>query len=468
MNKIRFHYIPAIKDRSIFERLLSNVYVVLSRQEEFNDSLSSFSDELRSKTKELSQGLLGSVRVNSAIAPPTDLTELFCSLDFETQGRHGDKYSLTLQRGDGVQVRHIPEILAFLSDRGGEDYHIWGFEEPENSLELASAIAEANRFLELSQANNKQIFVTSHSPAFFNLHGEGVGKYFVSKVASPRLSRDVSEAQKIRGVSADQLPADLMGETPHLAIISAYLDGAAKKIEALQLEAKALVERVEETATPILFVEGESDKQVLRSAWDLFVGGEHPLVIEACAGTTKMESLSANGHVLRKLAPERSMFVLVDNDGAGRKLRSDRRMREQGGKWVQHNSNKSWWCRLLAPREFIDEMRAVNIEPHSWPATLENVFSREVRLRAMSDGAYTLSDAPFDDLLNAQDYKRISRYVTGNDSEKIYFFAPTPETKDLFSAWLVEQAAVDREILAPLQQIVVDLFGLSHRAEVLA
>ena len=99
---------------------------------------------------------------------------------------------MTLQRGDGVQVRHIPEILAFLSDRGSEDYHIWGFEEPENSLELAAAIHEANRFLEFSKSSNKQIFLTSHSPAFFRLDQDGLKKYFVSKKSPEGYAKPIS------------------------------------------------------------------------------------------------------------------------------------------------------------------------------------------------------------------------------------------------------------------------------------
>jgi len=157
LNKVRFHYIPAIKDRSIFEKLLAQIYEVVAREEEISVSLADFAAALRQRTDALTAGLLRGLQVNSVISPPDDLTDLFRSLDFETNTEQGDSYSLTLQRGDGIQVRHIPAILAFLSDRGAEDYHVWGFEEPENSLELANAISEADAFRRFGTEANKQI-----------------------------------------------------------------------------------------------------------------------------------------------------------------------------------------------------------------------------------------------------------------------------------------------------------------------
>lgn len=41
---------------------------------------------------------------------------------------------------------------------------IWGFEEPENGVELSKAFEMANDFEEFSQ--DIQMFITTHSPAF--------------------------------------------------------------------------------------------------------------------------------------------------------------------------------------------------------------------------------------------------------------------------------------------------------------
>ena len=189
LNKIQYHYIPAIKDRSIFENLLAQVYQVLSMDESFLMSLENFAQELQTKTSGISSALLKGMGIQSVIAPPNNLTDLFKSLDFETKNEFGDTYSLTLQKGDGIQVRHIPTILGFLSDKSKQDFHIWGFEEPENSLELANAVDEANTFIKYAKSKNKQIFITSHSPAFFSIENDNTNKYFISLQETKGLSK---------------------------------------------------------------------------------------------------------------------------------------------------------------------------------------------------------------------------------------------------------------------------------------
>ena len=232
LSRVRFHYVPAIKDRRIFEHLLGEIYKVIASHEAFPESLSDFTTALRERTGDLTAGLLNELGVNSVISPPDDLTDLFRSLDFETSIEQGDSYSLTLQRGDGIQVRHIPAILAFLTDRSPEDYHIWGFEEPENSLELANAIEEARLFCQYGEAANKQIFITSHSPAFFALNDPKVARFFVSRSEQ----HDGRLASKLQTISSDDenAPGELMGETPHLPVISSYLREAHARIMTLR------------------------------------------------------------------------------------------------------------------------------------------------------------------------------------------------------------------------------------------
>ncbi|MGV8671112.1 AAA family ATPase, partial [Pseudomonas aeruginosa] len=105
LKKIKLHYIPAIKDRTIFERLQAEIYKSIASSGEFHNSLEKFSDDLRGRTEELSKKILSDTSIMSALNAPKDLTDLFRSLDFETQSDIGDSYSLTLQRGDGIQVR---------------------------------------------------------------------------------------------------------------------------------------------------------------------------------------------------------------------------------------------------------------------------------------------------------------------------------------------------------------------------
>lgn len=455
LNKIQFHYIPAIKDRKIFEKLQEEIYKVISEHEEFSGSLRNFTDALKNRTDKLTQGILESLSIKSSVSTPSDLTNLFRSLDFEVKSDEGDSYSLTLQRGDGIQVRHIPQILSFLSDYGSKEFHIWGFEEPENSLELANAINEAKTFLELGNSKNKQIFLTSHSPAFFSLKGEGITKYFVSKTHE-RAGRLNSLAQQISNDST-QHPGELMGETPHLAVISSYLEHATAEIEKSKTDRLALEEELGKQNKTIVFVEGISDAAVFKKAWDIFVGGDIPFVFESGGGTSKMQSLAKAGKILKTLAPGRGIFSLVDNDKEGRDLYSSSKL-GNGGIWKQDNSNNVYWCRLPFINEFKKLMEDCRIDKPFWPGCLENIFPVELKFRAVNEGALTLDTSPHAELIDPTNYVKIRPYIDHReDWLHSHILRPTPESKVTFAEWVVAQADIHPEILDPLRSTITGL-----------
>ncbi|MBW1245598.1 AAA family ATPase [Pseudomonas tolaasii] len=454
LNKIQFHYIPAIKDRKIFERLQAEIYKVISEHDEFSGSLKNFTDALRNRTEKLTEGLLTSLGINSSVSTPRDLTDLFRSLDFETRSDNGDSYSLTLQRGDGIQVRHIPQILSFLSDHSSKEFHIWGFEEPENSLELANAIEEAKTFMALGQSNNKQIFLTSHSPAFFSLKNDQVSKYFVSKTQKyeGRLNSVIQELDD----DSKHLPGELMGETPHLPVISSYLQEAHAQIEKSKVDRIALEQELLQRNTSIVFVEGVTDAAVFGKAWELFVGGYMPFIFESGGGTTKMHALAKNGQVIKALAPGRAVFALVDNDKEGRELYSTGKLGD-GGVWKQDNSNKVYWCRL----PFLDELRQLmtkcKVDKSAWPGCLENLFSAEVKHKAVQAGVLAVTKAPHSEFLSDH-YAKITDYLHDRDDHLHYhILSPVPEKKDTFAEWVVEQADETPEILEPLRETMTGL-----------
>src|SRR5690606_992840 len=82
--------------------------------------------------------------------------------------------SLT-KRGDGIKTRYIPVILKFISEqynynrvKGSPVINtIWGYEEPENNLEIVASFNLAKDFLHYS--TNTQILLSTHSPGFYTL-----------------------------------------------------------------------------------------------------------------------------------------------------------------------------------------------------------------------------------------------------------------------------------------------------------
>ncbi|WP_171407899.1 ATP-dependent nuclease [Pseudomonas aeruginosa] len=454
LNKIKLHYIPAIKDRKIFESLQAEIYKVISRNLEFSESLEEFSEALRERTIRLSEKLQTDLEINSVINTPKDLTDLFRSLDFETTSEVGDTYSLTLQRGDGIQVQHIAPILSFLAENSTEDYHIWALEEPENSLELVNAINEANRLRSFGAERNKQIFVTSHSPAFFSLNQEDVARYFVSRTVE-RANRLCSKLTMLE--DPEDTPSELMGETPHLPIISTYLKGAHKKIQQQEKDREELEREIEENNRSIIFVEGASDAIIFQKAWDLIIGEDAPFIFEAAGGTTKMESLACDGRIIEGLAPQRKILALVDNDSEGRSLYTNARLKRPSN-WVQHNSNKVHWCRLPFTEEFREVMLELEIPEEKWPGNLENIFSIDVRNTAIADGELQISNIPHAEITTPELMPKIIDFISEREDGKHFYILKTDEEyKERFANWVVQNADENPDILAALENVMKGL-----------
>lgn len=177
INKIKYIYIPAIKDVRIFELLLSAIHATIATAPPFTFAVGDFTSHVQELTSDMFKTLPKEVSLSTKIGAPTQLNQLFQTLDFETVSEGESKpKSLTRQRGDGIKVRHIPELLNFISDRDQYDYHIWGFEEPENSLDFVAAQSEATRLLGLAKRERIQILMTTHSPSFYLLEDKAISR----------------------------------------------------------------------------------------------------------------------------------------------------------------------------------------------------------------------------------------------------------------------------------------------------
>lgn len=94
--------------------------------------------------------------MESELSLPDNFSEIFETLLFQTRKENSSIVVPLSQRGDGIQARHILIILKYIAD---EDYKqsnsrgatkintIWGFEEPENGLEMLKAFEMADEFL---------------------------------------------------------------------------------------------------------------------------------------------------------------------------------------------------------------------------------------------------------------------------------------------------------------------------------
>lgn len=190
LDKLKYRYVPAIKGRDYFNTLMGELHDVLdsSNSNLMEKQGKGFISGIEKVTKQITQELNSQLGIPNTIQVPSDFKQLFSNLDFGTT-KDNKTYHLQ-QRGDGIKVRHIPIILKYMADQEKnisipgyvKPDTIWGFEEPENNLEMKYAFELAETIKKYTK--DIQILATTHSPAFYGLETTQncqINKYYVSQ-----------------------------------------------------------------------------------------------------------------------------------------------------------------------------------------------------------------------------------------------------------------------------------------------
>jgi AAA15 family ATPase/GTPase len=186
LNKLRFIYIPAVRDEHFFSELLlmlqEEIFAAQDRKSSkaeggIRSAAQSFNFEIEDLTKDLNSQFKKIAGIDTRPSLPTALVELFGALQIDTkQG----SYDIPLNmRGHGIRMRYIPTILNHISTISRKSY-IWGFDEPENSCEYSLCAEMANDF-QNEYSKNAQVFVITHSFGFISLKGPNISRYRVIK-----------------------------------------------------------------------------------------------------------------------------------------------------------------------------------------------------------------------------------------------------------------------------------------------
>ena len=194
LSSIKYHYIPAIKDKNYFSYLYWELQETLFKEKIswISSSQNKFEWEIQKETLNLMkefESVLNDTKINfkPLFKLPENLVDVFKTLEVDT-------WNISLEsRWDWIQAKLIPEILNFISIKESsikptkikswfqrKRYFIWWFEEPENSYEYKNAQLLANRFLD-TFSNSAQIFITTHSFNFLSLESENLSLYRVHK-----------------------------------------------------------------------------------------------------------------------------------------------------------------------------------------------------------------------------------------------------------------------------------------------
>lgn len=254
LKRIRYRYVPAVKSKDYYKALLADLYTTVSAtiNSPLEESIQSFADVLQEYTHQIDMDVQKNLGISSTLNFPEDLSEIFRNLIFNTAVEHTEKSVPLDKRGDGIQARHIPIILKYIADqdqktrnRGSMLIHtIWGYEEPENGIELTMAYQLSENFLEYS--SDIQMFVTSHSPAFYLISDNERCQVLYT------VSSDRNEGTKIETSIDGVTIGKNMGIMP---LVAPYIREKNKRIN----EYKRLLDVNGLADIPTIFVEGKTD-----------------------------------------------------------------------------------------------------------------------------------------------------------------------------------------------------------------
>lgn len=321
LRNVNFVYVPAIKDMEYFSELRASIYSVIAEiaDREFRDSSQDFEHSISHQLEDLTSEISASLGLQSRLALPKDLSHIFESLDFLSEG---ENISLDA-RGDGVKARHIPLILKFMADkkrnlqgRGAQPYNfIWGYEEPENSLELSSSVELADQFWSFLDSGISQILLTTHSPVFYNLRRKQPSD--VARISCHHIYRDAYPEGTKEASQLDDLD-ERMGTTALFAPMIEQLEDRLRREEVARRE----VQRLAEVDRRKLFVEGLSDQTLIAKALRVFAPEYEPqidVITNERAGVSFVEAMLQSWRDHRKYnagLPRAAGLVDADEDGA--------------------------------------------------------------------------------------------------------------------------------------------------------
>ncbi len=175
LNSINFQYVPAIKDKDFYNFLIDEY------QKSLNPETRKLIQGLDEKIKDESRLLFEEFQKITPEIKRANFQIPKFKIDFAKTLKVQTESEIDLEsRGDGIQAKFLPPLLDEISkDRRNV---IWGFEEPENSLEYKNSRDLADSFL-YKYSDKKQIFITTHSKEFLRLRD-------VNKVAIYRIFKD--------------------------------------------------------------------------------------------------------------------------------------------------------------------------------------------------------------------------------------------------------------------------------------
>lgn len=352
LNRMNYIYIPAIKDKETFRFVLTLLRETIYNDkllydEQLQTSMTAIAARVTDAAKELNEEFELATGVKTRLTSPKNITELYHTMGVETGV--GDETISLDRRGDGIRIRYLPSILHYISKNSSNNF-IWGFEEPENSLEYTLALQMAKMFEE-TYCRSSMIFCTSHSPAFIGLEKSETATVF----------RCFREGQNTKIMRLDQAGSQLCmsEELGYIQLQTELFSEYKRKMEALEhiiYKKELLQKELQQMTVPVLYTEGITDVQILQTAWDKLYNDTRPFELKSCNVLSEKDGSAAGCNVLKNFLcttqPDCSQIVigLFDRDKEGIKAYGlSANFEEVENKWKRHKNGRAYALLLPIP-----------------------------------------------------------------------------------------------------------------------
>lgn len=274
LKKLEYVYIPAVRDKNFVRELLLLFEKIIEdgKGNHFKDIVRSLSEILGEKSQQISVDFEKFINLPTKAELSSDIVDILgavrvnveSGIKIQRKGGAKREHSVLIDlfsSGDGVLMSYIPHFLYHISEKIKDKYFIWGFEEPENSLEynrietLASKIS--SEFIK-----QVQIFITSHSPAFISL--DDPDRILLYRVyIEPLDTKQSSHIVTISKLKEAQLTLfqNEKSATPEFLLLQQEIGivELARRIHSqINEENNILQERLKEITCPVIFTEGNN------------------------------------------------------------------------------------------------------------------------------------------------------------------------------------------------------------------
>jgi predicted ATPase len=308
LNKIELHYVPAVKHPDIYSHYMRTLYEAIANNTDtdLKTPATALSNTINETAAQLREDIEKSFGVKSKIEIPTDFGALIERLRFSTE-IHGRSVPLD-KRGDGIQARHIPQVISYISSTN-RNLCIWIYEEPENSLELNNSFKLAQQFEEDFSIDN-QVFISTHSPAFYGLSGKNVSKFIASRIDEGD-NKNVTIVSKFED---EKSPDDQLGIK---RLIESRSRSLYDEIKNLNIINKKLLN----ANLPVVIMEGDTDVDIFREAANRYYKNNPPVQFVSCDARPKEGGGHANLSRYIEMIPSEDgsiRIAIFDNDQVGK------------------------------------------------------------------------------------------------------------------------------------------------------